>query len=108
MNNEWITDRKPTRDDGLTVYDRNGSVCQFFCIAMGDPWKPIPQIEPYVKPKRWKAVYRVFTAMGQAYASWVIIDSHTYNEIRTELWKNTDEHRKAAEEIATIYERTLP
>lgn len=105
---DWITDRLPTRADGLMIYGSNGKLCYFTSIATGEAWKPIPKCEPYVKPKRWKAVYRVFTAMGQAYASWVIIDSHTYNEIRTELWKNTDEHRKAAERIASVYEELMP
>ena len=120
---EWITDRRPTEDDGPMVYGPDGKVCHLSYIFTGEAWKPIPKCEPYVKPKRWEAVY------DRYYKCWAIGDrAHVTQLARLALYsvcrchlddradvthlvhlvENNDEHREAAERIAAIYEELLP
>jgi hypothetical protein len=92
---EWITDRRPIEHDEPYVYDSYGHVCHWIKIANGEPWKPIPKCEPYVKPKRW-----TFFGAGQM---WTIFDE--------KLGRCGDPilpTREAAERIAAIYEEVMP
>lgn len=104
MSNDWITDRRPDPEkDGRIVYRFTGHTIHCSCIRDGEAWKPIPQIEPYVKPKKWTAEYRYNLSM------WVITDKRDCTgAIFTLLRENTDEHREAAERIAAIYEEVMP
>ena len=62
-NNGWITDRLPTPDDAagirkVLVWERfKGkeyvALCDYDRVYVGQPWQPIIQPPPYVKP-RWK------------------------------------------------------
>lgn len=48
---EWITDRLPTMEhDGIMVYGSDGAIHHWAYIDNGEPWKPIPKCEPYMKP----------------------------------------------------------
>ena len=101
MNNEWITDRRPTREDGTKhqelVYDYKGNIVHYEYVADGEAWKPIPNCEPYVKPKRCivllhndgSGLYRV-SIKGVGVPAYNI---PTY---------------EAAQRIAAIYEEVLP
>lgn len=79
------------------VYGGDGKVCHFSWIYAGDPWKPIPKCEPYVKPKRCivllhndgSGLYRV-SIKGVGVPAWGIPT------------------REAAERIAAIYEEVMP
>ena len=111
MSTEWITDRRPTKDDadeygyGLVwaTYDGRVVPWSYDGVAEGTPWMPIVAPASYVKPKRWRAEYR------QGSGCWVITDNRpNLSAIGTLLTVNNDEHREAAEEIAAIYERTMP
>jgi hypothetical protein len=107
MNNEWITDRLPTKEDidcyGCVWTTDNGKVGQsnYVGLVEGTPWMPICKPEPYVKPKRWTVEYY------EEYRCWVVEDAR-YMEILNMLDQDNDEHRKAAERIATIYEEVTP
>lgn len=92
---EWITDRMPTKADGLMVYGPHGKLSYFTSIATGEAWKPIPKCDPYVKPKRYKVCsfitgFSVFDTVARLYVA---------NNIPT---------REAAERIAAIYEEVMP
>ena len=117
MSTEWITHRPPTIEDCAGVdrvphsdhvwvmHEGKVTTCPFGHIVVGCPWRPIvvQRPEPYVKPKRWRAEYR------QGSGCWVITDNRpNLSAIGTLLTVNNDEHREAAEEIAAIYERTMP
>jgi len=93
---EWITDRKPTEKDGPMVYNSQGGVWHYTYIMNGDPWKPIPECEPYVKPKRFE-VREAYVGDG-----FVVIDSAKFS---TAIPVPT---REAAERILAIYEETVP
>lgn len=96
---EWITDRKPTLDDCLekyaVVYGAHGGLVWYATIEDGVPWKPVPECEPYVKPKR----YNVRQCNLGGY------DVHCDNGLRVAMNIPT---REAAERIAAIYEKTMP
>lgn len=99
---EWITDRRPTDKDGVYVYDTDGAIEHRSRIGVGQPWKPIPKCEPYVKPKR-------FTAKWYNDARcWAIFDGD-YIALRMFQFdmESDDGYREAAEEIAAIYEKTM-
>ena len=106
---EWITDRRPTAEDA--PYGRVW-VTQFGVVLLTDwenindrePWMPIVPPEPYVKPKRWTAVY------SAGYGKWCIYDcqASVYRGLLYALVRNDDEHRQAAERIADIYEEVMP
>lgn len=99
---EWITDRKPTLDDCLekyaVVYGAHGGLVWYATIEDGVPWKPVPECEPYVKPKRYKVVQL-------DNAEWAILriadDKYVAHSI---IWNA----REAAERIAAIYEEMVP
>lgn len=93
---EWITDRKPRGDEGPMIYGPDGKVCHTKWIGDGDPWKPIPKCEPYVKPKRWKV-------SSVELGNYVICDTKFDVCIRPPL-----PTREAAERIAAIYEEVFP
>ena len=94
-NNEWITDRRPHRDDGPYVYRADGAVRYYTEIPRGEIWKPIPKCEPYENTKRFKVrtlptgytVYDITKGVNEAY---------------------TIPTREAAERIAAIYEEMMP
>lgn len=94
---EWITDRRPTEDDGKYVYSPYGNVCLWSEFRDGEPWKPIPKCEPYVKPKKYKVVQF-------ENAEWGVLriadDKYVAHSIP---WN----YREAAEEIAAIYEEVM-
>jgi hypothetical protein len=55
---EWITDRLPTKQEavsGNVICCRWGHInlLQWYKIAPGEPWMPIPKPEMYNKPKRY-------------------------------------------------------
>ena len=93
---EWITERKPREDDGPMIYGPDGKVCHYTWIHSGEPWKPIPKCEPYVKPKR----YRVTTLTVER---WCVIDKKASDFVAKYL--PTEE---AAERIAAIFEEVMP
>lgn len=98
---DWITGRRPIEHDEPYVYDSFGHVCHWIKIANGEPWKPIPKCEPYVKPKRYTVDALRDTISG---TTWY------------EVWDNLQEtsvavqitSREAAERIAAIYEEVMP
>lgn len=97
-NNEWITHRKPTEEDANNayVYDRRGKMVLLGYIGIGEPWKPIPKCEPYVKPKRFQVVpYQ---------GSWCVRDSNSIGYFVAFRISTIE----AAERIAAIYEEMMP
>ena len=96
MSNEWITDRRPIEHDEPYVYDSFGHVCHWIKIANGEPWKPIPKCEPYVKPKRY--IVKSFDDTGE-------YDVFHVNGARVAMGLPT---REAAERIAAIFEEVMP
>lgn len=100
--NGWVTDRRPMQDnDGAQVYGPDGNVCHWTYIKIGDPWKPIPKCEPYVKPKRWRLVH----PFVEGY--WKLKDADG-NEVHLNFLGINEIHEDAAKEIAMIYERVKP
>ena len=126
---EWITDRRPTADDadliGLVwvTKDSRTQIAGYAEIENGQPWMSTNRPAPYVKPKRWEAVY------DRYYKCWAIGDrAHVTQLARLALYsvcrchlddradvthlvhlvENNDEHREAAERIAAIYEEIMP
>lgn len=111
---EWITDRPPTEedaDDEKSVWTMCvGKVVTwgYEGIRKGQPWMPTNRPEPYVKPKRWTAVW--YASVG----SWALRDNvkgayiPLFHSPETGLVNNDDEHREAAERIAAIYEEMMP
>ena len=101
MNNKWITDRLPTLDEWY-VYDSNGGIVRSCHILNGEPWKPIPQCEPYVKPKRYvvRAAQDIWpNGTVSGYVVWADVGGvHAVNIPTIE----------AAERIAAIYEEVMP
>ena len=111
MNKEWITDRRPIEHDESYVYDSFGHVCHRIKIANGQPWKPIPKCEPYVKPKQWKAAWdnnrRIWTLRNTAY-NYAEVQTCDIGIVCLEYLSEQDKHREAAERIAAIYEEVMP
>jgi len=103
--NDWITDRKPTAKDvdyyGC-VYNAGGLRTHFTQVAAGEPWKPIPKCEPYVKPKRFCASWDYVQEW------WIIKRDGQWFECLMRLDKQNDECRAAAERIADVYEKVMP
>lgn len=99
---EWITDCRPIEHDESYVYDSFGHVCHRIKIANGQPWKPIPNCEPYVKPRRFYARW------DDKYGWWMIEREGKWFEWLMRLDKQNDEYREAAERIAAIYEEVMP
>ena len=96
---DWITDRRPTAEDcggGLyVVYDSHGMLVHFVEIDEGEPWKPDPKSEPYVKPKRWTV-----SKFGDEFTA--------YDSVQREHVTPFLPTREAAERIAAIYEEVMP
>lgn len=96
---EWITDRKPTLDDCLekyaVVYGAHGGLVWYATVEDGVPWKPIPECEPYVKPKRYEV--KETTKNG-----WVVCHATDFGYLAHHL-----PTREAAERIAAIYEEVM-
>jgi len=105
---EWITDRRPTREDadclGLVwVSQDDGTVLQNWSyVDKGIAWMPTNRPEPYVKPKRYTAQW--YKDAG----CWAIFEGD-YIALRMFQFdiESDDGYREAAEEIAAIYERTM-
>ena len=98
---EWITDGLPTEDDCASphycVYDSRGCIVHYKLVGEGEPWKPVPNCEPYMKPKRRFKVFeedKQFKIYNVNYNRYCVADL-----IPT---------REAAERIAAIYEEVMP
>jgi len=116
-NNEWITDRLPTRDDcviGGTVWvwdrrkvytadsDKEVLLSEYYNVKSGTPWQPIIAPEPYVKPKRHYVV-------GQRDNNWDVYRvTFVANHAVQALAASGIPTREAAERIAAIYEEVMP
>lgn len=96
---KWITDRRPTEADGSRdqgwVFDERGYVVDYSLIMEGEPWKPIPKCEPYVKPKSWTVRK---CNLGD-------YDVHNDTGLRVAMNIPT---REAAIRIAAIYQEAKP
>lgn len=91
---EWITDRMPTFKDGIYVYDQYGQIAICSRISSGQPWKPIPKCEAYVKPKRYEVL--------ASNSGWAVFDTTT-----DYYCADCISTREAAERIAAIYEEVM-
>ena len=98
---KWITDRRPTSDDGVMVYGPDGGIWRWQFIHIGEPWKPIPNCEPYVKPNSWIAEW------SDAATCWTLWTRRGKIVMLKHL-THRDAHREAAERIAAIYEEVMP
>lgn len=104
MSANWITDRRPTRGDCAAphycVYDERGCIVHHLLIADGEPWKPIPKCEPYVKPKSWHIesngddMYLCHPLRGCMHLMNMVTSSRN--------------HMQAAIRIAAIYAEVMP
>lgn len=107
--NEWITDRRPTEDDGKYVYSPYGNVCLWSEFRDGEPWKPIPKCDPYVKPKRYKVMSAEDIGLAAPAGYFCVYDTlvgyDTLLGCKVTSWLPT---REAAERIAAIYEEVMP
>ena len=105
-NNEWITDQLPTSEDALNTYEcvwhtnEDGHVVQRFWsnVQLGQPWMRLQIPEPYVKPKRYVAMY------FDNYGTWGVKDTQSIEPGLPNRFKT----REDAERIAAIYEEVLP
>lgn len=98
-NNEWITDRLPTPQDGDyygQVWDSTGSLSFTHEIAEGEPWMPSNCVGMYVKPKQ----YRVGAWASNMYG--------VYQESGDHVVASHIPTKEAAERIAAIYEEIMP
>ena len=101
---QWITDRRPTEDDGPMVYGPDGKVCHYKSISdpwkpwiRRGPWKPIPPCEPYVAQPRFTVVWY------DNVQTWGVKDSQ---DDERGLQSNF-ESKQAAERIAEAYNEVL-
>ena len=106
---EWITDRRPTEQDAdrygyVWTTLNSGDVCpESWCsVPEGAPWMPTNMPEPYVKPKRYCAVWEA--ELGH----WSIIDKYNGRALFLIWLSDRDKHGEAAERIAAIYEEVMP
>lgn len=99
MSSNWITDRLPTRGDCAAphycVYDAMGFIVHYTLIRDGDPWKPVPKCQPYLKPQRFRVTHSL---EGEP----IVMECETNT-----IWA-TAPTRDAAERIAAIYEEVMP
>ena len=101
---EWITDRKPTREDAdlywmvWTTYNGKVVAWTYDGVAEGTPWMPISAPEPYMAPK---SKYSAVLYYAHDSERWVVSDgmNHVADNIPT---------REAAERIAAIYNEVMP
>ena len=98
---EWITDRYPQAKE-CCIYNAQGQVVPYNERKSGEPWKPIPRCEPYVKPKRLRVRYKAVEG------HWVIEGLTLLAMPLYVLYRDDDAHREAAERIAAIYEEVMP
>ena len=101
--NEWITDRLPNDDDARQeqvwlAYNGRTYLTHFTNVKLGDAWKTIEIPEPYVKPKRYVAMY------FDNYGTWGVKDTQSIDPGLPNRFKT----REDAERIAAIYEEVLP
>lgn len=99
-NNEWITDRLPSSADMDYVYGADGKIKVCYNVQKGEAWKPIPEVEPYVKPKRFHITDALHMDGTRIYYVWDSVS----RERCSPIFRN----RKAAEQIAKIYEEVMP
>ena len=96
---EWITDRRPTLNDcngsNSFVYNSQGVIAYYATVELGEAWMPIPNVEPYVKPKR----FRVTTESGML----VVYDNKNGHEVAGFL-----PNHGAGARLAAIYEELMP
>jgi len=122
--NEWITNRLPkleeaTNEGDVWVYDIEADeyyIRNYEEVIKGQPWMEIPPPEPYVKPKRFRVEYFEYDEEKESgrfspgcyiMVTDFIDDDIIYNKTPLPYLTNRDAHRKAAEEITAIYERTM-
>lgn len=103
MNNEWITDRLPTREDAVffSVWVwSNGELSYrtYDKVDKGQPWRRITVPEPYEKPIRfWPS---------QEFDGTFSVETRGPNMLRVyRLGLPTFE---AAKEVAEVFERVMP
>lgn len=113
---EWITDRRPTKEDAdkdhcvWSTYDGKVVYLLYDTIKEGTPWMPIFKPEPYVKPKRRTAKPYV-APMDKHHAmfymgndredwSWRVYDGSEYVASKLPT-------QDAAERIAAIYNEVM-
>lgn len=87
------------------IYNAQGKVIPAKERRSGEPWKPIPHCEPYVKPKRYAVEW------DSRVSAWMIkykSPGNEYGMMCVPLNSNCDAHREAAERIAAIYEEVAP
>ena len=113
MNTKWITDRRPTREDGnychkVWVTYRNGEVDQEHWAAVKPPmpWQRIiDKPEPYIKPKRWTVEWDDIMACWKLQS---FIANRRKIAALLSCLSARDEHAEAAQRIADIYNEVLP
>lgn len=93
-NNEWITDHYPYSGEEY-IYNAEGKVIPAKKRRSGDPWKPIPKCEPYVKPKRYR--------IDKNWSGYTVYDTVTHQLFADHIYS-----QDAAERIAAIYEEVTP
>lgn len=103
MNNEWITDRHPFYEEGY-IYNSQGIVIPAGERGLGEAWKPIPELAPYVKPKPCDVQW------SHEFNCWMVLHvgrTMRYTRLRM-LDKDNVEHCEAAKRIAAIYDEVMP
>jgi len=100
---EWITDRQPTAEDAIggTVLvscdDGRMYFGRFDHVKPDEPWQPLPA--PYIKPKRFKALWNVSTF------KWIIVNDVGSIVATLEI---DVEARSTAQRILDIFKEVLP
>lgn len=97
---EWITDRLPSSADMDYVYGADGKIKVCYNVQKGEAWKPIPEVEPYVKPKRFHITDALHVNGTRIYFVW--------DSVSRERCSSIFRNRKAAEQIAKICEEEMP
>lgn len=99
---EWITDRLPTKEDGMShgcvwiLYAENYQITTWNLVRKNEAWMPIPNPEPYVAPKpRFITVMHMYEA-----CAWAVYDGKRY-------FADGIPTREAAERIAAIYNEVM-
>lgn len=107
---EWITDRLPTKEDGMShgcvwiLYAGNYQITTWNLVRKNEAWMPIPNPEPYVAPKSKPtskcSVWHEPFDFDKKYEWYVLCNG-------TRLADNIPT-REAAERIAAIYNEVMP
>jgi len=103
---EWITDRRPSWEEGLvsglvfvSLPEVNRVIIKSAVeVVLGEPWQPIPKPAPYVKPKRWTVKW------NNDGGYWMLTDGVNRLGLRLMRWDNKD----AAQRICDIYNEVMP